>query len=235
MSLKNFVSIIIPTCNRYDVALKSITEIKKQKHRKYEIILCDDSDKNYYLEKFHLYEKKLNAYKVKHIYCAKFDYLGNKDYGLARSRNHGILESKGEFLIFLDDRFTFDNENVIELFIKELENNYQKIWIFGNKGCYNTLDANANVIQINEPKKTFVENFSCIRRNHIISAGMFCERIDKYGGMTEELTIRLSKQGFKFKFVSDIKARQIFVSDGWNKKLSQIDEMKKTLYKLYRR
>lgn len=232
MILSNFVSIIIPTCNRYHVAMEVINEIKKQKYRKYEIILCDDSDKDYYKNNFHIYEKKFKSYKVKYIHGSRYDMFGKKDYGLARCRNLGIIESTGEFLIFMDDRFTFAEENVIELFVKELSISKNKLWVFGNKGCYNIIDKNKNIIQIDKPKMTFVENFSAVRREHIINAGMFCERIDKYGGMTEEIITRFSKQGFKFVFNSEIKAKQILKSDGWNQKIKEIDEMKKVLFKL---
>ncbi len=230
--IKNKISVIIPTCNRYNVAIDNITRIKKQKYKNFEIILCDDSDKDYYISEFHKYEKKLYSYKVKHIYCAKFDIHGKKDYGLARCRNYGIIESTGEYLIFMDDRFTFADELVIENFINELKNQKGKFWLFGNKGCYNILDGNGNVVEIKKPKKTFVENFSAIKRQQIIDAGMFCERIDQYGGMTEEITNRFGKQGFRFVFCEDIKAEQICQSSGWDKKPIQIAEMAKLLTKL---
>lgn len=231
---KSNVSIIIPTHNRYDVVIESIAEIKKQKYKNYEIIICDDSDKDYYIKNFSCYEKKLNSYKVKHIYGARYDVNGKKDYGLARSRNLGIIESIGEFLIFIDDRFTFADEFVIEKFVKELSKDKEKVWIFGNKGCYNIIDENGNLKQIEQPKTTFVENFSAIRREHIINAGMFCERIDQYGGMTEEITLRLNKQGFRFFFHSDIRAKQICKSSGWDKKPEQIKAMSKVIYKMHK-
>ena len=56
----------------------------------------------------------------------------------------------------------------VEEFVKYTVPN---VWLFGNKGG----------------KKEFVENFSCIRREDVINFGLFNERMDAYGGLSERL------------------------------------------------
>ena len=214
---KDLISIIIPTHNRYEVALENINNIKNQKYEKKEIIICDDSDQKYHNSNGKKFENNLKKLDVKYIYCARFDDKGKKDYGLARARNFGVIESKGEFLVFLDDRLTPDGELSLINLIKPLRSKNEKLWVFGDKGSQKT---------------SFVENFSAIRRNNMVSAGMFCERIDQYGGMTRELHTRFSSQGFIFKYIPEAKAKQVCRSGGWDKKPEQITAMNLLLDKL---
>lgn len=218
--IKNKISIILPTSNRYNVALENIQNIKHQNYSDFEIILCDDSDADYYKsESVHFQKELIKIPKTKYIYCARFDLDGKKDYGLARARNFGVIAAEGEYLVFLDDRITPANENVLSIFYNKLKSN-KKVWCFGDKGAQKT---------------SFVENFSAIRRSHLIDAGMFCERIDKYGGQSRELIARFVRQGFALEYVPAALARQVCKSGGWDKKDGEIVEMRKLLGKMWER
>ncbi len=215
---KDFVSVILPTCNRYDVALKNIEIINKQNYKNFEIIVCDDSDSEYFHKHSKNFRRKLEGFsRCKYLYVARFDVDGKKDYGLARARNFGIIESEGEFLILLDDRITPNKENMISVFVNELKKT-KKVWVFGDKGAQKT---------------AFVENCSAIRRDELIIAGMFCERIDKYGGMSREIIARFKNQGFDFKYIPEAIATQVSKSTGWDKKELEITQMKDKLKKMY--
>lgn len=218
---KNKVSIILPTCNRYEVCKENVENILKQEYADFEIIICDDSNLEYYTANYEEFSKFIssNKKKVRYVYCALFDRKGKKDYGLARARNFGIIESTGEFLVFLDDRITPDKPNVIELFVNAIKGS-EKTWFFGNKGA---------------DKSSFVENFSAIRKSEMVDAGLFCERINKYGGMTRELHGRFTRQGFKFMYLQDCLARQICKSSGWEKKDKEIPEMRDLLKRMFSR
>lgn len=215
---RDMVSIILPTSNRYEVALENIQNILAQSHKSLEIIVCDDSDKEYFEKNSELFKQKLDKDRCKYVYCARFDVYGKKDYGLARSRNFGIIESEGEYLVFLDDRITPAEPNTISIFFNALRSCKEKIWVFGDKGANKT---------------SFVENFSAVKRSQIVVAGMFCERIDQYGGMTREIISRYANQGFKFKYVPEAKGKQVCSSRGWDKKPEQISQMAKLLNKLW--
>jgi len=217
---KNKISVILPTSNRYDVALENVKNISQQNYPDFEIILCDDSDATYYKAGSEQFQKNLAQIKnTKYVYCSRFNINNEKDYGLARARNFGLIEADGEYLVFLDDRITPAEENVLSIFYNKLKGN-KKTWFFGDKGAHKT---------------SFVENFSAIKRSHIIDAGMFCERIDKYGGMSRELIGRFTRQGFNFEYVPEALAKQVCKSSGWDKKELEIVEMKQLLGRLFAR
>lgn len=221
MSGKTKLSVILPTSNRYHIAQENIENILTQDHPSFEIVVCDDSDAKYHKEKsaaFIEFVAKLDP-KVKYFYTAMFDKDGKKDYGLARARNTGIIEASGKHLVFLDDRMTPANPNVLSLFTAAI-NRSDKVWYFGDKGAH---------------KESFVENFSAIRRCEMIDAGLFCERINKYGGMTRELHGRFTRQGFSFKYMPECLAKQLCKSSGWDKKEAEIPEMKDLIRKMITR
>jgi len=217
MSIGNNLAIIVPTCNRYNVLEENIKNILAQKVVIKEVLICDDSDKEYKKDNINNLEFIKKYSVVKYYYCARFDENGKKDYGLARARNFGIVNATADILVFLDDRLTPDGENSIAKLAKPLVNNTKKVWTFGNKGA---------------DKKSFVENFSAIRRSNIIVSGCFFERIDKYGGMTREVIARFTNQGYKFEYVSDAMAKQLAKSTNWEKKEKEIPEMRKLLENL---
>ena len=111
----------------------------------------------------------------------------------------------------MDDRLTPENRESLQLLTDQLINSIDKIWVFGNKGS---------------DKKSFVENFSAIRKINIMRSGCFLERIDKYGGMTREIIARFTTQGYQFKYVPTAKAKELTKSSNWEEKDKQIIEMK---------
>lgn len=220
MAVKGRISVILPTCNRYHVVKENVNNILQQTWADIEIMLCDDSDLEYYKQN----NKDIITFvksqtKVRYFYTAMFDKDGKKDYGLARARNNGIIEATGEVLIFLDDRITPENTDAFHRFYDAIKNT-KKTWFFGNKGANKT---------------SFVENYSAIRRSEMVDAGMFCERINKYGGMTRELHGRFTRQDFNFMYMPECIARQVCKSGGWDRKEKEIPEMRAMLGKLFAR
>src|SRR6056300_1624629 len=89
--MKNLVSIIIPTFNRLDKLVNAIESVRKQSYKNYEIIVVDNSSTDGTIEYLNrLNDNKISIFKIKNH--------GN----IARSRNLGILNSKGDMLAFLD-------------------------------------------------------------------------------------------------------------------------------------
>lgn len=135
----------------------------------------------------------------------------NDDYGLARARNRGIIEATGDIVVFCDQRIVMDSKAV-----EALVNNLQiRTWVYGTKGV----------------KKEFVENFSAVYREDLIKLGMFNERCDKYGAMSQEIRSRAKYNGYKITFVPDAKAVQIGKSSNKHSKKDQITDSKNWLWK----
>jgi len=141
--------------------------------------------------------------------------VDNEDgYNLAKSRNKAIVKSHGQYLLFLDDRLRLKDE-AINKFVDQHENK-EKLFLWGNKGA---------------GRRRFIENFSFCRRQDLINAGMFNERIDCYGGMSQEIRTRLERQDWEFGFC-EAEAEEVQSSKSkWNRK-SDIIKAKNIIYSL---
>lgn len=133
-------------------------------------------------------------------------------YGLAKQRNLGIIEATGDIMVFCDQRMLME-PNAVSEFVENLQS---KRWVYGNKGT----------------KKEFVENFSAIDRLELIKAGMFNERIDAYGGMSQEIRSRMKLQGFKLEYIDSAKATPQGSSKNKHTKRQEIIRMKNRLWKM---
>ena len=87
--MKNLVSVIIPTFNRLNKLIKAIDSVQKQTYKNYEIIVVDNSSVDGTVE----YLNKLNDDKI-----VKINIHNNGN--IAKSRNLGINNSKGDILAF---------------------------------------------------------------------------------------------------------------------------------------
>lgn len=135
-----------------------------------------------------------------------------KGYGLARARNLGVIEATGDILMFCDQRMVMDKNAVSEL-VKKIA---PKRWVYGNKGV----------------KKEFVENFSAVHRDDLIHIGMFSERINAYGGMSQYIRSVAKINSFNMDYVESAKATPQGASKNRFTKRDEIIRMKNRLWKL---
>lgn len=197
------VSVIMPICDNWEVAINSLNAIAAQDYPNMEVVIVDDSELSLINS---VYDFSLTVdFPVQYYYT----YQG--DYGLARARNTGIINATGQVLVFCDQRQRMDSDAVSE-FVANLT---PRIWLYGNKGG----------------KKDFVENFSCIYRDDIIRAGMFNERCNKYGAMSQEVRARTRSQGITHQYCESAKATAGKSSNKYNKK-AEIIASKDMLWRL---
>ena len=135
------------------------------------------------------------------------------DYGLARARNKAIIEATGEVIIFCDQRIIMEPD-AIERFVENLQPGK---WLWGSK---------------NGIKKEMVENFSCVERDAIIRRGMFCERIDRYGALSQYARSMAKLNGMRLEYIESAKAQQIGKSSNRNRRRSEIIKSKTQLWKM---
>lgn len=210
-SSEPLVSIIVPVHEANQDLEKLMVRCNELTHEHKELIICDDSGGEDVKSMVEL-ARKLLAIPIKHIKTSK-NSPDDKSYNLAQARNLGVIEAEGEYLLFCDSRL-LPEVNCIEEFMREV---LPKSWIFGDKGAM---------------KANFVENFSFIRREDLIALGMFNERINKYGGMSQELRERMMRQEYKTGFLPSAKAVAMRKSGMSPKKRYDIVEMKDLLWKI---
>jgi len=139
-------------------------------------------------------------------------------YNLAKVRNEMLIEASGKYVLLLDDRWNLGENDTIEQMIKQLDDR-DKIFIYGTKRPHGLGRTN------------FVENFALTKRQQLIDAGMFNERIDCYGGMSQEIRTRLNRQGWEFKRCENAFADQKMKSSNRGRK-DDIIRAKNILYKM---
>lgn len=212
------VSVVIPTYNRS----KQLSEVlnyfqNEEDYPNFEVVIVDDNSNDDTHEFFIDYRQDAH-YPIKYI-NTKAD-----GYNLALARNLGVIESVGEIVVFCDSRLK-PEAGALYSFVEAVQNagkvtegGNKKVWFFGDKGSQ---------------KKSFVENFSAVKRSEIIEAGMFNERINKYGGMSQELRARWMKQGGEFYYLDSAKAVELTKSGMSTERRNDIVDMKMLLYKLY--
>lgn len=210
---KKTVSVIIPTYNRNANIREILSALETQTYKPFEAVVIDDSENN---ETKEYIEENKNQYHFPIVYIKK-EHSG---YGLATARNMGIIEARGELLVFCDDRLKMD-ANAIEQFIIHTQPGQ---WHYGAKYVGGKPSANTS----------FVENFSAVHRIDLVKIGLFNERINMYGGMSQDIRERCLLNGIGHKRIEGAKAYQI----NGTEKMKKPDEQAKAkllLYKLYGR
>lgn len=174
----------------------------EQDYQNLEVIICEDGNPDITL----LPQNNTGNRLVRYI------NKPSKGYGLAKQRNLGIIEATGEIIVFCDQRQLMAPDAVSE-FVKNLA---PKRWVYGNKGA----------------KKDFVENFSAVHRDNLIHIGMFNERIDAYGGMSQEIRSRAKYNGFTIEYIESAKATPQGSSKNKHTKRQDIIRIKNMLWKM---
>lgn len=208
---KDLVSIIIPTSGRHKTIKNVLDAYDTQTYKPIEIIVALDE---YDVESE--YKEVLIEWSRNHKTPIRWVYTNNGDYGIAQARNMGIFEASGHYLIFNDDRFIPESD-AVEMFVKRISGVKERTAIWGDKGG---------------GQRSFIENFFIIRKKHIVQAGMFNERINEYGGQSQEIRGRLIDQGFILSFEPKAKAHQQFGTHNKTKRRYEVFRTKTKLWKL---
>lgn len=204
------VSVVIPTTpDRWGQTLDILQGLNESTYKHIEAVICIDQSEGSAID--NVLNREAFNFPIKAVHTGK---IGG--YNLALARNLGVIEAAGEIIVFCDSRMKPDPEAILH-FVMALDDKSEKVWVYGNKGT---------------GKKTFVENFSAIGRDHFIKAGMCNERIDRYGGMSQELRSRFLAQGFRLLYLDNAKATQLSSSHMNEKRRSDIVASKTKLWKM---
>ncbi|MEH6764535.1 MAG: glycosyltransferase family A protein [Aequorivita antarctica] len=84
-----FVSIVIPTLNRYEYLKDVLEDLEKQEHQNFEVIIVDQS--NPFQEDFY------------NVFNLDIQLVQQSERALWLARNHAVEISKGEYILLFDD------------------------------------------------------------------------------------------------------------------------------------
>lgn len=179
------VSCIIPTFNNWENLIDSVQAIEADPYQAKEIIVVDDGSTDM---------TKEACIRIRKTIRTPFVYLNTNDttgYNLAKARNMGAVEALGKILLFLDDRLKLDGRS-----LDSIASVPAGQWHFGEKHTKEGVST----------KRAFMENFSWVQKQDFMRGGMFCERMDVYGGLSQ--ITRTVYKG-KTEFVYNNKAKAI--------------------------
>jgi len=212
---EKLVSIVVPVYNSADnlrLILNSL-QLGLEYYRNIEVIVADDvSDDNKHGTIADA--RAVVDYPIKYVNTTG---TSATYYGLAIARNLAVVEAQGYYLMFNDSRMQPQPTAVAEFVTKMQDYNDKKVWLFGEKGANKT---------------SFVENFSFIRRDDFIRAGMCNERVNKYGAMSQELRARFKYQGFEMVYTPQAQATVLGGSHKNLQRRADIIDSKVMLWKL---
>lgn len=198
------VSVIVPVAGKPEVTRANLNAVANQTHCNIEIIVVDDGEESQ--------EDNVRGFAQTVSLPVRYMRLGGRGYNLAKARNKAVIEATSDVVVFCDQRMIM-SEDCIEQFMEQLKPN---TWLYGNKGA----------------KKDFIENLSCIYRDDFVKFGMFNERINLYGGLSQETRSRARKQGMNIEFVEKAVAEPMGKSSNRRLRKYEILQMKNLLWKI---
>jgi len=203
------VSIITPTFDKPEVLAECLLASTQQTYKNIEIIVIDSGNTSA-RKVVDIFKRETNT-PIKYI-----RFKNHGDYTLPKARNKGIIEAEGMYVTLCDERIGMAKD-AIQTFLHHLDL-IDNIWMYGTKDNY---------------EKGFVENFSFVKRSIIINGGMFKERIDCYGGASEDIRKRWGREGVLFESVVEAQATAISKSSRKHSARKDIIRAKQILWKLY--
>ncbi len=111
-------SIVIPTYNRALLLAKAVESIKKQTFKDWEVIIIDDGSTDNTAE-------VIKPYVTENI---RYIYQENAERSIAR--NHGVAESRGRYICFLDSDDWFLSDHLEKLYQSIEEHDYPRAMFY---------------------------------------------------------------------------------------------------------
>jgi len=204
------VSVVIPTYNRKTVLGETLHRISNQTFPKdkYEVIVVDDCSMDGTQE----YLRSLKyLVSTRHI-------LNNTNLGRAKTRNRGIREAKGKYILMIDDDIWASN-NLIEKHYEEHMRHSEDVAVVGAILVANEVPKTAVneflndhhrwcYIEMSKYKDSLPFNFCktaslSMSKEVLFRVGFFNEAFVNYGGEDTELGYRLDRYGIKLFFARD--------------------------------
>ena len=190
-----FISVVIPTYNRLPILEKCLLALENQKIysqvNEYEVLVVDDGSEDGTCS---FLESRSDLFR--HVRL-----LNQNHAGPGAARNKGVMEAKGEVIVFIDSDLV-----VKDSFLESHASSLNKAWLRrGNKICF-TYGAVVNTSNFVDPTSErfkltdlswayFATGNVAIDKNVLKDSGLFDPDFSLYGWEDLELGERLRKMG----------------------------------------
>ena len=197
------VSVVITTYNRSNYLIKSLESVINKTYKNIEILVIDDGSTDNTSEIMENIQKKFcDTVEIKYIRL-------EKNQGVSKARNVGILNAKGKYIKFLDDDDILYPWAIEKLYMfaeeKELDLVYSNLFI------YKSSEGILKYIRFSSPPQKpldllfFLEyspitiSSSISKKNAIINAGLFDEKL--LLAEDWDLWYRMLLKDYKFEYI----------------------------------
>lgn len=136
------ISIIVPVYNAEKTIKKCVDSVLNQTYKNFELILINDGSK----------DNSLNILKEYETLDERILVISQENSGVSVTRNKGINEAKGEYIVFVDSD-DYIEENALEILVNEIESNDKLDLVIS--GFYIVKNNNDKFINTISENKTF--------------------------------------------------------------------------------
>jgi glycosyltransferase involved in cell wall biosynthesis len=171
MSLPILISVIIPAYNIDKYLAQTLDSVLAQTYSHFEVMIVNDGSTDRTLE-------------IAQEYAAKDDrirFFSQINQGIASARNHGIRETTGELIAFLDGddlwhpdklnthvkHFQSFGQNTKSAKVKSLGMSFAKVTFIRSDGSYTGQYSNSKLTNLN-PEDFYIENLAVTPSNVVI-------------------------------------------------------------------
>lgn len=162
-------SVVIPLYNKENYINRAIESVLAQEYKKFELLVVDDGSTDNSID------------KIKYVLDPRLKVIKQLNEGVGAARNKGVIESKYEWIAFLDADDSWSKEHLMELF--------NIINIFPKSRMVST-----RVLQVYDSKKLPITNNASL--SNIRSIDYFYES-SKEGSVIHSSSVAINKKAFK--------------------------------------
>lgn len=175
-----FLSLIIPIYNKEKYIDKCLESILCQSFQDFELVVVDDGSTDGSVEKI----KAFDDNRI-HLFC-------RSNSGVSCARNYGILNARGEYIVFIDSDDYIDEDFVETLHQMWNQHSDSDVFLYGLKKC----DKNGNVLGKYYSEVSGFQNWDDFYRTFMIEQG----RKGVYGYVSTKMIRRkfLNRHNIRF-------------------------------------
>lgn len=145
------MSIIIPVFNAEDFILRCIQSISKQNYKNYEVLIIDDCGTDDSVRKVQEYLEENTSFP-----CVIIRNILNE--GPSRSRNRGVQQASGEYILFCDADDELSSEDTVRLLLNKLLENSVDFVVGTTKFIKNEIEVDNPYHVLNNKKDVYLNS-----------------------------------------------------------------------------